>query len=415
MNTKLFGLAALLCLMGGGGFAPAIAAAPIAAPVDAPDLPGTLRINQIQVVGTHNSYSQGLDPHVAALLEQKLGTTLDDVIDRMSPAARVLFEEEHPNPMIPGQMLNYAHPGLTAQLDMGVRSLEIDINPDPAGGHYASPVAYRMLRERGVTNLLSFDDKGLDQPGFKVLHIPDIDFRSSCPTLRRCLQQVRAWSEAHPRHVPLFLMIEAKNQDIPVLPGATRTVPFTPALFDDLDRELVEVMGRERIIAPDDVRGNLPTLNQAIRAGRWPTLDAARGKVMFLMLTANGPGATADYLNGHPSLRGRMAFLRAQPGEDHAAFLMFDNALVRSTEIKRYVQQGYVIRTRADIETHEAKIDDHARADAAFASGAQVVSTDFEVAGNAYGTAYVVRLPGGGSARRRPHMGGNGDGKRTAR
>ena len=39
----------------------------------------------------------------------------------------------------------------------------------------------------------------------------------------------------------------------------------------------------------------------------------ARGKVVFMILTANGPGTTADYLNGHPSLRGRMAFLRAQP------------------------------------------------------------------------------------------------------
>lgn len=396
MNKTLLSLAALLCLLGGG-----VVAAPIA-PIDAPDLPDTLRINQIQVLGTHNSYSQGLDPHVSALFEEKLGKTLDTVIGRMSPAARALFKEEHPNPMIPGEMLKYAHPSLTAQLDLGVRSLEIDINPDPAGGLYSSPVAYRILRERGVTDLLPFDDTGLDKPGFKVLHIPDIDFRSSCPTLRRCLQQVRAWSDAHPRHVPLFLLIEAKNQDMPILPGATRTVPFTPALFDDLDRELVEVMGRERIVTPDDVRADYPTLNQAVRAGNWPTLGDARGKVVFMILTANGPGTTGDYLKGHPSLRGRMAFLRAQPGEEHAAFLMFDNALVRSAEIKRYVQEGYLIRTRTDIETYEAKINSLGRANAAFASGAQMVSTDFEVPGNGYGTSYVVRLPGGGTARCRP-------------
>jgi hypothetical protein len=260
-----------------------------------------------------------------------------------------------------------------------------------------------MLRDQGVTDLLPFDATGLDAPGFKVLHMPDIDFRSSCPTLRQCLRQVRTWSEAHPGHVPLFLLIEAKNQDLPILPGATRTVPFSPALFDDLDRELVEVMGRDRIITPDDVRNGYPTLNQAVRDGAWPSLAASRGKVLFLMLTANGPASTADYLKGHPSLRGRMAFLRAQPGEDHAAFLMFDNALVRSEEIKRYVEQGYLIRTRTDIETWEAKANNMERANAAFASGAQMVSTDFEVAGNAYGTDYVVRLPGGGAARCRPH------------
>ena len=42
------------------------------------------------------------------------------------------------------------------------------------------------------------------------------------------------------------------------------------------------------------------------------------------------------------------------------------------------------------------------RADAAFASGAQIVSTDFEEPGNGYGTSYVVRLPGGGVARATP-------------
>ena len=99
-----------------------------------------------------------------------------------------------------------------------------------------------------------------------------------------------------------------------------------------------------------------------------------------------------------------MAFLRAQPGEEHAAFLMFDNALVRGDEIRQYVQQGYLVRTRSDIETYEAKVNDRQRADAAFASGAQIVSTDFELEGNAYGTDYLVRLPAESSARCRPHV-----------
>jgi len=375
-----------------------------AAPVEAPGLPADLKINQIQVLGTHNSYAQGLDPHVASLFVERLGNTFTNYVNGMAPAARALFNEEHPYPLAPADVLKYEHPGLATQLDLGVRSVEIDVNPDPRGGVYSDPVSYRMLRAQGVTDLLPFDHTDLDKPGFKVLHIPDIDFRSSCPTLRLCLGQIRNWSDAHPGHVPLFILIEAKNQDLPILPNPTHTVPFSPALFDDLDQELLTTMGRERIITPDDVRGNYPTLNQAVRAGHWPKLADARGKVLFLMLTANGPAGAAGYLQGHPSLKGRTAFLRAEPGEDHAAFLMFDNALVRGSDIRRYVEQGYLVRARSDIETYEAKVNDHTRAKAAFASGAQMVSTDFEQPGNAYGTDYVVRLPGGEVARCRPDL-----------
>jgi hypothetical protein len=78
--------------------------------------------------------------------------------------------------------------------------------------------------------------------------------------------------------------------------------------------------------------------------------------------TATGDAGTRGYLEGHPSLKGRVAFLRAQLGEDHAAFLMFDNALVRQDQIREYVRQGYIIRTRSDIEAYEAKTNDLTRA-----------------------------------------------------
>ncbi|MCG6197692.1 phosphatidylinositol-specific phospholipase C1-like protein, partial [Anoxybacillus sp. LAT_38] len=50
----------------------------------------------------------------------------------------------------------------------------------------------------------------------------------------------------------------------------------------------------------------------------------------------------------------------------------------------------------------EAKINDLSRANQAFRSGAQIVSTDFYKPGNGYGTPYVVRLPGGGDMRCNP-------------
>ena len=372
---------------------------------ESPALSPDLKLNEIQVLGTHNSYAMPVDKRLLAIVDPILGRMMSDIGTRMPASMAALFKEEHPNDVKMSEGLSYEHPDLKTQLDEGMRSLEIDVNPDPKGGNFLDPAGYRVLREKGVTDLLPFDKTGLDAPGYKVLHMPDIDFRSHCPTFKLCLPQVREWSDAHPGHIPLFLVVEAKVSDIPIFPNPTHTVPFTPALFDDLDQEIVSVLGRERLITPDDVRGAHATLNEAIRAGAWPTLKSARGKIVILMITATGEAATRGYLEGHPSLKGRMAFVRAEPGQDHAAFLMFDNALVRADDIKTYVRQGYIVRTRSDIETYEAKINDMTRANAAFASGAQVVSTDFEHPGNAYGTPYVVKLPGGGVARRNPVLG----------
>ncbi|WP_165186705.1 Ca2+-dependent phosphoinositide-specific phospholipase C [Caulobacter soli] len=391
MSRLHVSLAALLALSAAPAFAE-----------EAANLSPDLKVNQLQVLGTHNSYAMPVDKRLLTIVDPILGRVTSQLATKLPPQEWALFREEHPNDVIVSDGLSYDHPDLTTQLNEGMRSLEIDVNPDPKGGNFADPAGYRALRAQGVGDLLPFDAKVMSQPGYKVLHIPDIDFRSHCPTLKQCLTQVRDWSDAHPDHVPLFLVLEAKVSDLPVFPNPTYTVPFTPALFDDLDQEILSVLDRRRLITPDDVRGAYPTLNAAIRAGAWPTLKAARGKIMILMITATGEAATQGYLDGHPSLKGRVAFLRAEPGQDHAAFLMFDNALVRQTQIQDYVRQGYIVRARSDIETFEAKTNDMTRADAAFASGAQVVSTDFEHPGNAYGTPYVVRLPGGGVARLNP-------------
>lgn len=370
-------------------------------PVEAAALPDTLPINRLQVLGTHNSYSLPIDPQLRALL-RPIFAGFDKMIAAMPDAQKALFREEHPNPITIDEGLNYTHASLSAQLDQGVRSLELDLNPDPQGGQYLEPEGYRVLKAQGARDLLPIDTEALALPGFKVHHITDADFRTHCTRFTACLAEIRTWSDRHPGHVPLFLLIEAKSQALPLFKGSRPPLPFTAEAFDAIDREIRAIFPRERLIVPDDVRGTYPTLNAAVRAGNWPSLAQARGKVLFLMITANGPQGAAGYLAGHPSLRGRVAFLRAQPGEAHAAFLMYDNALMRDAEIRQAVAQGYLVRTRSDIETYEAKTNDHRRADTAFASGAQIVSTDFEHPGNAYGTPYQVRLPGGGAARLSP-------------
>jgi len=358
-----------------------------------------LKLNEIQVVGTHNSYALGLDPRVNELFTQAVAPMLKGYLAQLQGQAKIMFEDEHPNGMEASEMLNYAHLALDKQLSAGVRGLEIDIHPDPKGGAYLNPLSYKVLNDRGVKDLLPLDTTGMDQPGFKVFHIPDVDVRSSCPTLRSCLSVLKKWSESNPKHVPIYIMLEAKTPSFPLFPNGTVTLPFSEKLFDDLDQELIDGLGRDRIIAPDDVRGQFATLNAAVKAKNWPTLQEARGKFIFLMLAAPGANGIDAYLKGHESLKGRMAFLRSQPGSDYAAFLLLDNAISRFDEIQKYVKEGYMVRTRADIETYEAKVNDMTRAQKALASGAQVVSTDFVFPGNSYGTNYIVQLPGKRMAR----------------
>lgn len=375
--------------------------AAVAAAGEAPNLPPDLKINQLQVLGTHNSYHAPVDPHVLKLLDGKL-PSMGKLVAALPEAGRKQFLIDHPNDVTFGQALDYSHPSLTEQLDLGVRGLEIDVNPDPDGGAYADPAAYRILRAQGVTDLLPFDPKTVAAPGLKVLHMPDIDFRSNCPTFKSCVAEIKAWSDAHPGHVPIFVMVEAKVGSFALLPGSSKVPKFTPETYDEIDRTILDILPRERLITPDDVRGSYPTLEAAVLAGGWPTLGASRGKVMFLLMTATGHDGAAPYLIGHPGLKGRVAFMDSQPGQDRAAFILDDNSMARAAEVRDEVRKGYFVRTRADIETYEARMNDLTRARAAFASGGQIVSTDFERAGDAYGTSYVVRLPSGEAARCNP-------------
>lgn len=363
-----------------------------------------LRINQIQVLGTHNSYSLGTDPQVRRLLDEVVGPLMEMMQRNSSEEAREAAKEYHPNRVSFFDSLSYSYTTLTDQLDAGVRGLEIDLHHDPKGGHYGYPAAYRALEARGVdpASLAPLDRTDMDKPGFKVFHVADADVRSSCNLFTTCLAEIKAWSDAHPGHAPIFIMLEAKTQGIPVFAGSTAPVPFDKAAYDAMDDEILSVLGRERVITPDDVRADYPTLEAAVRAGNWPRLAEARGKFVFMLITALDTKDLSGYLQGRPNLEGRVAFLRSEPGQDHAAFLLLDNVFYRPGEVEQRVREGYLVRSRSDIDTHEAKANDLSRAKATFASGAHIVSTDYYRPGNAFGTDYVVRLPGGGAWRCNP-------------
>jgi len=157
------------------------------------------------------------------------------------------------------------------------------------------------------------------------------------------------------------------------------------------------VMRPRDLVVPDQVRGRAPSVEAAVRAGGWPTLASARGKFVFLLDQYRD-----QYVVGHPNLEGRVMFPASTPGQPDAAFVEFqDPRAPEAAIIPELVKQGYLVRTRADEAVTTPTSGDITQRDAALASGAQIVSTDYPVPGAAsrWGSDYVAELPGGVPAR----------------
>ena len=294
--------------------------------------------------------------------------------------------------------LDYRHPPLDKQLSAGIRQLEIDIYADSQGGRFAHPKAMDWVVSAGLPPDAPWDSPAvMAKPGFKVLHIQDIDYRSNCQPLIACLQIIREWSRAHPKHSPIFILIETKTERPQSDVELAEPEPFTPQTFDALDAEIRSVFPQKAMITPDQVRGEFPTLQAAIHAGRWPTLRVARGRVLFLMDQQRmGP----VYLEGHPSLRGRIMFTNAHPGDPDAAFVEQNENDVAA--INALVRDGYLVRARTDWETRQSRTNDTGRRNALLASGAQILSTDYPISEPASWTSYSVGFPENLAARCNP-------------
>jgi len=293
-----------------------------------PDSIEKLPINQLQFIGTHNSY------HIR------------------EPGAPKRVAE-----------WNYSHAPLEVQLDRGVRSFELDLH-SKAGE-------------------------------FEVFHVPLLDEGTTCRKLGDALERVRAWSQAHPRHVPISFLFELKKEG----PKLDKNVkPIDLAALDHLDEVLRAAFPPERLITPDDVRGDASALRDAVTSRGWPTLEQARGHVFFIL--HDNAEQREVYTAGRPSLQGRAMFVRSDPSRPDAATLILDNP--RDPKISQLCQAGYFIRTRADSDLGANFQRNVARRNTAFASGAHILSTDFPSGEAQPDTGYSVEFENSSPARVNP-------------
>jgi hypothetical protein len=342
--------------------APALAAPPAGR--------GHVRMNELQVIGTHNSYKR-----------------------EISEAEQAAYEAAIRTPGDYDQFLAYSHASIPRQLGgQNVRGLEIDLFPDPQGGLYDNPLVRQAV---GAPPLA---DPAWQQPGIKVLHIADLDYKTTCIRFVTCLERVRDWSAANRRHVPLLVMLELKQSDSrAVAAGGVVAPPWDGTALDGLDAEIRSVFDEDQLITPDDVRRRGLTLEESVLRHGWPTLEASRGKVAFLL--DNDPGPIRDaYRAGRPNLEGRVLFTNSRAGLQDAAFIKRNEPRApNTTQIQELVRAGYLVRTRSDVPLTTVLSGDLTQLAAALESGAQLVSTDFPVPGMTarYDSDFEVGLPSG--------------------
>lgn len=339
-----------------------------------------LEVNRFQFIGSHNSYRL---------------RTFEPMLQFLYANAQNLPGGFQPDDW------DYTHVPLEEQLNnYGIRSIELDVFNDPNGGLFY----YRMGNA-----FLGLDpasgEPALLEPGLKILHFPDIDYLTNYLTFKSALTTLKNWSDAHPDHLPVVVLVEPKEDDPYSLlgPPFTSTIAFNKSSLESIDDEIKGVFGGNLfgVLTPDEVRGEYSTLNEAILQGNWPALEDTRGQVIFVMIPSGNEGA--NYLDGHASLAGRTMFMFSEPGQPETAFLSYEDPRGVELEIQSRVMEGYFVRTRADADTKEARSGDVSRRNAAFNSGAQIISTDYyrpDPRGglSAGWTNYSVQLPSGALA-----------------
>ncbi|WP_299666645.1 Ca2+-dependent phosphoinositide-specific phospholipase C [uncultured Polaribacter sp.] len=317
------------------------------------------KLNDIQVIGSHNSYK--------------------------IPIEKSLFNYLFSLDSTKAKSLEYGHISLEEQLDLGLRNLELDIFHDPLGGYFSNPKGLEIVKSMGEEPLEFDTDKKLLQPGLKMFHVQDIDFRSHYLLFKEGLRALKNWSDNNPNHTPIFILINAKDQKVA---GTREPLGFTENALDSIDVEIKSIFSADKLITPDMVRGDFKTLEEAVLTKGWPKLASVKGRFLFVL--DEKEEKINRYLENHASLKNRVLFVNSKEGYPEAAFRIINNPITDFDYIKELVLKGYMVRTRADAGTKEARTNNYERFEKAKASGAQVISTDYYVPSTLFPSTFMV-------------------------
>lgn len=311
-------------------------------------------LNEYRVLASHNSYKLKPDPRVSKFLykiKNKLGEENDPI------------------------QLEYAHESLSIQLDsFNVRGFELDVYADPKGGKYYRRRINGFVRGKRKRSKIP----ALKEPGFKIIHISDVDYETNYYTLESALKEIADWSKNNPDHSPVYINIEAKGSGMGNESGLLRILGFKKAIvydstiYDQLNNELLTFIPSEQLVTPKEFQGDFSSIRERIDSIGWPSIEEYKGKLFFIL-----EGNRSDWYAAQVNAGADLPMFVYGGTEDPMTLFVRRNQPIGNEEEIKELSKDFIVRTRTDAGTLEARENDQSRKEAAIRSGAQIVSTDY--------------------------------------
>lgn len=303
-----------------------------------------IKFNELSFLGTHNSYQKVIIEETKKLYESLSALTFG------------LYSAEN---------LDFESETLTDQLNCGIRSFELDIE--------------------------TFDRDG--EISFTCMHNPYFEMATSCYDFSLAMKEISMWSDNNPGHLPITLLVEPKSIFIPLEDMEFFNIEYAEAL-DDMLRETLG----DKLFTPADMQRDYASFGEMRAADGWCEVKDMLGKVVVLL---HDCAATEKYIAIDPAVKTQAMFpvLREGDVDRDCASVILCNKPEKLLKIKEDIinNRKIMVRTRAD---QFNRISEDTRKNA-FASGANIISTDYPVRTDTGYGDYVVTF--GGKTTVRPN------------
>ena len=140
-----------------------------------------------------------------------------------------------------------------------------------------------------------------------------------------------------------------------------------------LDQKIRKWFGTDSLLfSPKDLQGEYSSIKERLEDAGWPTLEEVRGKIFFLYDSDHDGRYNLSLNSGED----KPMFAYGEIGGESTAFVMRNDPIGKEEEINE-LSKKYMVRTRTDAGSLEARSNDYTRYQAAMKSNAQIISTDY--------------------------------------